>query len=119
GSLRIMLMNFRQTFRKLKFLIIQFVRWWQLYEIQFRKNLFHLWADKLVQTIVIVYVQKPAAKQVFPQVFCLLCRENNITMTCQINKRIVEQIGAAHFGNGFFGIKISAQILVAKADQVG
>ena len=53
--------------------------------------LFHLWSDKWIYSIVIIYVGEILHDQIFSEIRRFIIRQNPITMSGHVNKRMVEQ----------------------------
>src|SRR5438105_2536108 len=70
--LAIVLMNFRQPFRKAVGLVINWMRKRKLDKIEFRKNFFHFFPNECIESIVIRDVKESTADKIVPQIFCFL-----------------------------------------------
>ncbi|MCY1552478.1 hypothetical protein D9M68_888750 [compost metagenome] len=85
-----MLMNLWQAIRKPVFLVIQFMIGGQFHKIQFRKHLFHLRTDILIQPVIIINMQKAATGQILSQIRSFLIIKYHISMAGHVNKREVK-----------------------------
>src|SRR5689334_25386550 len=88
----IMLMGFRNAVRKFEMRMVESVRIGKLLEFLIRKNFFDLAADWFIETIIIVDIEKTSGFKISSQTFSFGFGEIHITVSCQKEKWIIEDI---------------------------
>ena len=114
----VVLMDFWKSVIELIYSVVNGVAERQFNELLVRENLFHLAAHKLLNSVVVVDVQKSARRQIMAQVHHVGIRKNNVAVACQMHKWVVEKVGAANIDSGRFRIDVCADILVAVLNQI-
>lgn len=85
-----MFVYFWQAVVEVVFLMVDGVGERQLDEVQFGKNLLHLRDDKVLNTIVVVNMQKAAADKVGAKILSFLAGKRDVAVACDVHKWVVE-----------------------------
>ena len=109
-----MLVYLGQAVGELVLLVVDGVREWQLDPFQLGEDALHLRHNEVLHAVVVVDMQEPSTDEVGTEVLRLTVAEDDIAVTCHVDKGIVEQFGATHLDGG--GLRVEAHLLVLVAE---
>jgi hypothetical protein len=118
GGFGVVFMCFWQAAREVEMRPKQTVAERQFNEILFRKNLLHFSPDRLVETIVIIYIEESAAEEVMPKALRLEIRENDVSMTGHEQERVRKKRFTGEIHNLITGIGIDLRMFAYKFQKI-
>ena len=115
----VVLMDLGKPFGEVETLVEYGMRGRELHEVGLGHDTFHLRHNIVLQAVVVVDMEEAAGEEVVAEIGRFGGREDDIAVAGEVDKRIVEEIGATDIDGGVLRIEVHGELAVAESEKVG